>query len=248
MSARPWRIAFLAALATAGALQASLHRGPLARVRRGDHGAELLAEGHPRRAVEVLARIAAGSRDAAARYQWGTALLRAGRADDAVAALSSAATASDPEIRLRALHNLALAHLVLARASGPGAGVPHALASVEVGRATIRLGPDDLGARRNLALAIRLLAREGHGSRTGDDGAVRLRELGRGASSRSGGAGAGAAGGEGRDPGPMEPDEARRVLDAVESAAVGSIQALLARTMGATSGARRRRAGEGPPW
>jgi len=196
----------------------------------------------------ALEHISAGARNPATRYQLGTALLGAGRAEDATATLSSAAVSSDPDIRLRSLHNLALAHLALAREKAPGATTPHVIASMEAGRAAIRLDPEDVGARRNLALAMRLLARNARRSSAGDAGAVRLPRPGGASPAHSGNMEGGAAAGVAPDPGPMDPDEARRVLDAVESGAAASLQVLLARMTKETAGARRRRTEEGPPW
>jgi hypothetical protein len=90
-------------------------------------------------------------------YNFGTALLGVG-SPVADAHLAAAASAADPMVRVRALYNLGLWHLLRARDSGSADSVrAHAGRSVNANKDALRLEPGRADARWNLALAQRML-------------------------------------------------------------------------------------------
>lgn len=131
------------ALLSATSLAAALQIAPGNRAyRSGELGRAL--EGY-RRAVER------GPENPVARYNLGTALLRAARAPEAAPHLASAVEASNPELRARAWYNLGNVHLGRALAGDADARAR----AVEAYRRTLLLRPDDLDAKWNLELALR---------------------------------------------------------------------------------------------
>src|SRR5690606_7893087 len=100
--------------------------------------------------------IDAGNDSPRLAYNLGTALLAAGRTDDAVAALERAAQASaDAELRYRALYNLGLIHLNKGRASKGEAAQKDFQAAVDAYKRALRLRPDETDAKWNYELANR---------------------------------------------------------------------------------------------
>lgn len=110
--------------------------------------------GDVRRAA--AAYLAGVTRDApdTARYNAGTAALAAGDAERARPELEQAATSLDPEIRFRALFNLGLLSLRLARAD-TGHHQGHLADAERSYREALRLKPRSLAAKWNLELAVR---------------------------------------------------------------------------------------------
>lgn len=193
--------ALLAALVLAGGLHAvawARWNGP------ENRGARLLAQGRGEDAIAVLAAAeeAGGAR---LRYHLGVALLESGRPGDAARAFEGAlATAGDPELRYRTLHNLALARLRLAASSGP-ASLVQARAAVAAAQEALRLWPEADDTRRTLMLASDRMgvAASQPDERADADGGP------------AGAAGSAGAGGADR---PMTAAEALRLLDALGTA------------------------------
>lgn len=199
-------------------------------VRYRNQAVEALRGGDAPAAVDLLERIAVP--DASVALVLGTALVEAGRADQARGALAEAvARSGDPEVRRRALVNLSVANLRLA-ARAAGGGEVHARAAAVAAADALRLRPGDADARWNLALALRLLS---NGAPRGtplsrDDGGVRLDMTG----ANDGGGGK-----------PLAPEEARRILDALRSEEGTSVARGAADLVSRSVPSSQRR---GPPW
>jgi Ca-activated chloride channel homolog len=110
--------------------------------------------GDMRGAAEAYLVRLAGRADDQARYNAGTAALAAGDAERARPELEQAAASLDPEIRFRALYNLGLLSLRLARSDSV-----HREGHLDVAerayREALRLNPRDPAAKWNLELALR---------------------------------------------------------------------------------------------
>lgn len=88
-------------------------------------------------------------------YNLGTALLRAGQFDDAVAALERAATAATaPDLRYSALYNLGLAYLKQARDTKSGDASAALGAAAEAYKRALQLRPQEIAAKWNYELAV----------------------------------------------------------------------------------------------
>lgn len=132
----------------------------------------------------------------------GTLAVRRARPADAIAELERAARTDDPSLRARALHNLALAHLLLAERARPADAEAHARASITAARDALRIDASATATRWNLALAERMLPppevrTPDPAPRDALDGAT--------------------VGEAGLDPGPLTTEEATRTLDALRS-------------------------------
>jgi hypothetical protein len=103
-------------------------------------------------------RLGRGSASAQLRYNFGTALLslRNGKASEE---LASASREGDDGIRVRALYNLGLWHLIEALlAAGSDSARAHALSAVAANKSVLRLRPGHAEAGWNLGICLRLLA------------------------------------------------------------------------------------------
>ena len=88
-------------------------------------------------------------------YNLGTALLRAGQFDDAVAALERAATAATtPDLRYSALYNLGLAYLKQARDTKSSDASAALGAAAEAYKRALQLRPQEFAAKWNYELAV----------------------------------------------------------------------------------------------
>jgi Ca-activated chloride channel homolog len=125
---------------------------------------QLYRAGQTDRALEEYRRVASTDSSALLRYDMGTALLRAGRWDEARALLSAAADAdsasgADAELRFRAAYNTGNTDLEpVFRKQVPDSSRNDALHRA-IGRykQALRLNPGDLDAKWNLELAERLI-------------------------------------------------------------------------------------------
>ena len=89
-------------------------------------------------------------------YNYGTALLAAGRTASAAAALDRAASlAQDADLRYRALFNLGLLHLRAGLATKGDTASQEFTAAVDAYKSALRLRPDELDAKWNYELANR---------------------------------------------------------------------------------------------
>jgi Ca-activated chloride channel family protein len=105
-------------------------------------------------------------------YNLGTALMAAGRTDDAVAALEKVTAAPDLELRYRALFNLGLVHLQHGIALKDSDGAEQAFgAAVEAYKRALRLKPAELDAKWNYELANRQKKQHSGGGGGGGGGA-----------------------------------------------------------------------------
>lgn len=162
----------LALLALTGLITfRAVEQGSLERANR------LQREGRSEEAVQLYeARTRASPSDPELRYNLGTALAALG-SPEAQIELSRASPAGTPEIRGRALYNTGLLNLELAlEATDPDSVHARAAAAIGANRTALRLRPDDVDAKWNLALALRLLdsirASERRSGRELTDGAV----------------------------------------------------------------------------
>jgi Ca-activated chloride channel family protein len=131
----------------------------------GADGDRLFREGRYREAAAAYERAIRGGNDSPRlQYNLGTALLAAGRAEEAVAALERAAGMSrDLDIRYRALFNLGLVNLRQARAAkGPEAG-PFYTAALDAYKRALRVQPDAFPAKWNYELALQMKHKGGGG-------------------------------------------------------------------------------------
>jgi Ca-activated chloride channel family protein len=110
--------------------------------------------GDARRAAEAYARALERRADDTARYNAGTAALAAGDLERARSELEQAAASLDPDLRFRALYNLGLMSLRLARADSAHRD-GHLSEAERAYRDALRLKPGDRDAKWNLELARR---------------------------------------------------------------------------------------------
>jgi len=151
---RPMPAASRSALAAALLLLLAVPRA--ARADQGEEGDRLFKDKKYKEAAAAYERaIRSGSDTPRLEYNLGTALLAAGRLDDAITALERAATQSrDLDIRFRALFNLGLVNLTQARAAkGPDAA-PLFGAAEDAYKRALRVRPTDPDAKWNYELAL----------------------------------------------------------------------------------------------
>jgi Ca-activated chloride channel family protein len=119
----------------------------------------LYREGRYAEAAALWRRaIAEGDTTARTAYNLGTALLEAGKPDDAIEPLEHATSAADPEVRFRALFNLGLLFLERGRAAekdsaGGDASVQAYAAAKDLYKRALRLRSSDLDAKWNYELS-----------------------------------------------------------------------------------------------
>ncbi len=159
-----------AAAAVAAALLLLLIVPRAARADDAADGDRLFRAGRYRDAAEAYRRAVQGSgRSPRLLYNLGTALLAAGRADDAIAALQQAADVRDPELRFRALFNLGLVYLRQGL-SAQGEVADQSLSSAaDAYRRALRVRPAALDAKWNYELAHRRPKSGGGGGGGGGD-------------------------------------------------------------------------------
>lgn len=166
-----------------------------------------------------------GGGDEAAAYRLGGSLLVRGDDAGAVDAFAAATSGRNPEIRRRAWHNLAVAHLRLAATESGEARATHARGAASAAVEALRLGPWNEGARRNLALALGMLG--GEVPVTTPAVSVGTQGPTQGGSS-------------------LTPEEAGRVLDALRSGeGERAVTGIVSGAGGPVGNDTRRR---GPPW
>lgn len=88
-------------------------------------------------------------------YNYGTALMAAGRPEDAIEPLERAANSGDPDLRHRALFNLGLIYLERGRAMEGDAAEQAYGAAVESYRRALRVRSEDADTKWNYELALR---------------------------------------------------------------------------------------------
>ena len=124
---------------------------------RGDDegdGDALFKAGRFREAAAAYSRaVERGDRSPRLVYNLGTALLAAGRNDEAAQALETAAATHDPDLRYRALFNLGLLHLQRGRAAQGDSAREHFTAAADAYRRALELRPRELDAKWNYELA-----------------------------------------------------------------------------------------------
>jgi Ca-activated chloride channel homolog len=96
-------------------------------------------------------------------YNYGTALMAAGRGDQAIEPLERAANAGDADLRYRALFNLGLLYLERGRGLEGEAAEQGYAAAVEAYRRALRVTPSDPDAKWNYELALREQRQAGGG-------------------------------------------------------------------------------------
>jgi hypothetical protein len=148
------RTAVLAVLCVAGLLLAGvLERRSMQRANRLHRG------GDEQAAARAYAELAPEREraDDALHYNFGTALLELGSPATA-AELGRASETDRPALRVRALYNLGLWHLLRARVVVSADSVrSYAMASADASKEALRIEPGRYDARWNLALAQRML-------------------------------------------------------------------------------------------
>jgi Ca-activated chloride channel family protein len=130
----------------------------------------LYRAGQVDRAVEEYRKVAANDSSALVRYNMGTALLRAGRYDEARRLLGAAADADSAggatkELRFRAAYNAGNTDLepVFRKQVPDSARNDRLRRAIGRYKQALRLSPGDLDAKWNLELAQRLLQQSGGG-------------------------------------------------------------------------------------
>jgi len=120
-------------------------------------------------AAEAYRReIMRGDRSARAQYNYGTALILAGRADEAIETLERAALSTDLETRYRALFNLGYIFLERGRKVEGDAATQAFAAAVDAYKRALRARPDELDAKWNYELARRRQQSSGGGGGGGE--------------------------------------------------------------------------------
>ena len=120
-------------------------------------------------AAEAYRReIMRGDRSARAQYNYGTALILAGRADEAIETLERAALSTDLETRYRALFNLGYIFLERGRKLEGDAATQAFAAAVDAYKRALRARPDELDAKWNYELARRRQQSSGGGGGGGE--------------------------------------------------------------------------------
>lgn len=119
-------------------------------------GERLFAAGRYMEAAAAYNRvIRRGDASPEVYYNYGTALMAAGRPQDAVAPLERAANSPDPDLRYRALFNLGLIHLERGRELEGEASQQAYGASLDAYRRALRVQRADGDAKWNYELALR---------------------------------------------------------------------------------------------
>jgi Ca-activated chloride channel family protein len=120
-------------------------------------------------AAEAYRReIMRGDRSARAQYNYGTALILAGRADEAIETLERAALSTDLETRYRALFNLGYIFLERGRKLEGDAATQAFAAAVDAYKRALRARPDELDGKWNYELARRRQQSSGGGGGGGE--------------------------------------------------------------------------------
>ena len=132
-------------------------------------GDELFRARRYAEAAEAYRReIMRGDRSPRAQYNYGTALILAGRADEAIETLERAALSTDLETRYRALFNLGYIFLQRGRRLDGDAATQAFAAAVDAYKRALRARPDDLDAKWNYELARRRQQSSGGGGGGGE--------------------------------------------------------------------------------
>jgi Ca-activated chloride channel family protein len=116
--------------------------------------------------------ITSGDTTAQTYYNLGTALLKAEQPDEAIEPLERAATATDDEIRYRALFNLGLLYLDRARTLENEAAEQAFATANGLYRRVLRLRPSELDAKWNYELTLRVQPEGGGGGGGGGGGSA----------------------------------------------------------------------------
>jgi len=117
-------------------------------------GDELFRARRYAEAAEAYRReIMRGDRSARIQYNYGTALILAGRPDEAIETLERAALSTDLETRYRALFNLGYVFLQRGRSLEGDAATQAFAAAVDAYKRALRARPDELDAKWNYELA-----------------------------------------------------------------------------------------------
>ena len=127
-------------------------------------GDELFRARRYAEAAEAYRReIMRGDRSARTQYNYGTALILAGRPDEAIETLERAALSTDLETRYRALFNLGFIFLERGRSLEGDAASQAFAAAVEAYKRALRARPDEMDAKWNYELARRRQQSSGGG-------------------------------------------------------------------------------------
>jgi Ca-activated chloride channel homolog len=119
-------------------------------------GDELFRARRYAEAAEAYRReIMRGDRSPRLQYNYGTALILAGRADEAIETLERAALSTELEIRYRALFNLGFIFLQRGRSLQGDAATQAFAAAVDAYKRALRVRPDEMDAKWNYELARR---------------------------------------------------------------------------------------------
>jgi Ca-activated chloride channel family protein len=157
-AARTAAAALLFSFALPGALSAaSTEADELFRARRYAEAAEAYRR-----------EIMRGDRSARTQYNYGTALILAGRPDEAIETLERAALSTDLETRYRALFNLGYIFLERGRSLEGEASSQAFAAAVEAYKRALRARPDAMDAKWNYELARRRQQSSGGGGGGGE--------------------------------------------------------------------------------
>jgi Ca-activated chloride channel family protein len=120
-------------------------------------------------AAEAYRReIMRGDRSPRVQYNYGTALILAGRADEAIETLERAALSTDLETRYRALFNLGYIFLQRGRTLEGDPATQAFAAAVDAYKRALRARPDELDAKWNYELARRRQQASGGGGGGGE--------------------------------------------------------------------------------
>jgi Ca-activated chloride channel family protein len=133
-------------------------------------GDELFRARRYAEAAEAYRReIMRGDRSARTQYNYGTALILAGRPDEAIETLERAALSTDVETRYRALFNLGYIFLERGRSLEGEASSQAFAAAVEAYKRALRARPDAMDAKWNYELARRRQQSSGGGGGGGGE-------------------------------------------------------------------------------
>jgi Ca-activated chloride channel family protein len=127
-----------------------------ARAQAESEGDELFRARRYAEAAEAYRReIMGGDRSPRLQYNYGTALILAGRADEAIEPLERAALSTDLETRYRSLFNLGYIFLQRGRTLEGEAATQAFAAAVDAYKRALRARPDSMDAKWNYELARR---------------------------------------------------------------------------------------------
>jgi Ca-activated chloride channel family protein len=171
--------------------------------------------------------IRAGKAEPFVRYNYGTALLRLGRYQEAQVQLQQATREAEAELKQRAHYNLGNRFLEQARKNPQAEGTMQLLdAAVESYKHALRLDPNDMDAKWNLELALRERDQQSQSSgganeerpqtQSEEDQSPAAGGQGSGQSQSQSPTGQGSNRGMNYEQRPMSQEEADRVLSAVE--------------------------------